>query len=48
LKNGAQEDSESKKFDDIVRKVLSVSREELKKREKAWQRKRAKKKRTKE
>jgi len=37
--------SESQKFDAAVRKILSVSRDELKKREKAWQRKRAKKKR---
>jgi hypothetical protein len=37
--------SESEKFDATVRKVLSVSREELKRREKAWKRKRAAKKR---
>jgi len=39
--------SEFKKFDDVMRKILSVSKEELKKREKAWKRKRerAKKKR---
>lgn len=38
--------SEFKKFDDAMRKILSVSKEELKKREKAWRRKReAKKKR---
>lgn len=42
------EQTESHKFDAVVRKVLTVSREELKKREKAWQRKRAKKKRPKE
>lgn len=39
--------SESEKFDGVMRKILSVSKEELKKREKAWQRKRAKKKRVK-
>ena len=33
------------KFDAVMRKILSVSKEELKKREKAWKRKRAKKKR---
>ena len=37
--------SEFQKFDAVTKKLLSVSREELKKREKAWQRKRAKKKR---
>jgi hypothetical protein len=39
--------SEFKKFDDVMRKILSVSKDELKKREKAWRRKRerAKKKR---
>jgi hypothetical protein len=39
--------SESQKFDTVMRKILSVSKEELKKREKAWRRKRerAKKKR---
>jgi hypothetical protein len=39
--------SESEKFDAVMRKILSVSKDELKKREKAWKRKRerAKKKR---
>jgi hypothetical protein len=37
--------SEGQKFDTVMRKMLSVTREELKKREKNWQRKRAKKKR---
>jgi hypothetical protein len=39
--------SESEKFDDVMRKILTVSKDELKKREKAWRRKRerAKKKR---
>jgi len=41
--------SEFQKFDDVMRKILSVSKEELKKRERAWRRKRerAKKKRAK-
>jgi hypothetical protein len=39
--------SEAEKFDAVMRKILTVSKEELKKREKAWRRKRerAKKKR---
>jgi hypothetical protein len=41
------EPSEFRKCDDVVKKVLSVSREELKKREKKWQKKRAKKKQAK-
>jgi len=32
--------SECQKFDAVMRKILSVSKEELKKREKAWRRKR--------
>ena len=36
---------ESQKFDAVMRKILSVSKVELKKREAAWKRKRAKKKR---
>jgi hypothetical protein len=32
--------SESEKFDAVMRKILSVSKEELTKREKAWRRKR--------
>jgi hypothetical protein len=43
--NEKREESESKKFDTVVRKILTVSREELKKREKEWQKKRARKKR---
>jgi len=41
------EQTEFEKFDDTVRKMLSVPREELEKREKQWKqkRKRAKKKR---
>ena len=44
-----QTPSESQKFDIVMRKILSVSKDELKKREKAWKRKRerAKKKRAK-
>jgi hypothetical protein len=39
--------SEGQKFDAVMRKILAVSKDELKKREKAWRRKRerAKKKR---
>ena len=39
--------SEAEKFDGVMRKILSVSKDELKKREKAWRKKRerAKKKR---
>jgi rRNA processing protein Gar1 len=33
--------SEGQKFDAVMRKILSVSKEELQKREKAWRRKRA-------
>jgi hypothetical protein len=41
------EPSESEKFDAVMRKILTVSKDELKKREKSWKRKRelAKKKR---
>ncbi len=41
------EPSESQKFDAVMRKILSVSKKELQKREKVWRRKRerAKKKR---
>ena len=41
------EPTEAEKFDAVVRKVLSVSHKELQKREKNWQRKRARKKRAK-
>jgi hypothetical protein len=39
--------SEAKKFDSVMRKILTVSKKELQKREKAWRKKRerAKKKR---
>ena len=39
--------TESEKFDTVMRKILSVSKEEVKKREKVWRKKRerAKKKR---
>ena len=39
--------SESEKFDRVVRKLISVSHEEIQKRDKEWRRKRAQKKRTK-
>jgi hypothetical protein len=41
--------SDAEKFDAVMQKILSVSKDELKKREKAWRRKRerTKKKRTK-
>lgn len=39
--------TEFEKFDTVVRKVLSVSREELKRRAEKWKRERAKKKRAK-
>jgi hypothetical protein len=40
-------ETDAQKFDTVMRKILTVSKEELKKREKAWKRKRerAKKKR---
>jgi len=39
--------SEFKKFDDVMRKILAVSKAELQKREKQYQRKRAQRKRAK-
>jgi hypothetical protein len=39
--------SEFEKFDDAMKKILSVSHEELQRREKEWKRKRARKKRAK-
>jgi U3 small nucleolar ribonucleoprotein component len=44
---GTDGGTEFQKFDAVMKKVLAVSKEELLKREKAWQRKRAKKKRAK-
>jgi len=41
------EPSEFEKFDATVRKVLSVSHDELKRREKAWKRNRTRRKRAK-
>ncbi len=41
----ARSPSESEKFDAVVRKLLSVSHEEIKKRDEEWRRKRAQKKR---
>jgi len=35
----------TEKFDAVMRKIISVSKDELKKREKEWRRKRAQKKR---
>jgi hypothetical protein len=46
-RNASPEPSEAEKFDTTVRKILSVSHKELQKREKAWQRKRARKKQAK-
>ncbi len=40
--------SDADKFDTVVRKMLTVSRKELQKREKAWQRRRARKKQAKD
>jgi hypothetical protein len=47
MSNRDTSQTESQKFDEVMRKILTVSKEELKKREKAWRRKRerAKKKR---
>jgi len=39
-----KETSEFNKFDTVMRKVLTISHEELQKREKEWRRKRARKK----
>jgi hypothetical protein len=39
--------NESERFDAVIRKILSVSHDELKRREQEWQRKRSKKKRAK-
>jgi U3 small nucleolar ribonucleoprotein component len=39
--------NESEKFDTVVRKILSVSHEELQRREKEWKRRQARKKRAK-
>jgi len=39
--------SEAEKFDTVVRRLLSVSHEEIKRRDKEWRRKRARKKRAK-
>ena len=40
-------ESEAEKFDTVVRRLLSVSHEEIKRRDKEWRRKRAQKKRAK-
>ncbi len=39
--------NEAEKFDTVVRRLLSVSHDEIKKRDKEWRRKRAQKKRAK-
>ena len=39
--------TEAEKFDTVVRRLLSVSHEEIQKRDKEWRRKRARKKRAK-
>jgi hypothetical protein len=44
MKPDIEANPDFQKFDNVVRKILTVSREELQKREKAWKRKRAKKK----
>ncbi len=46
-KNDPSEPTEAQKFDAVVRTLLSVSHEEIQKRDKAWRRKRAAKKRAK-
>ena len=47
MSESERERSDGQKFDAVIRRILSVSKDELKKREKAWERKRkqAKKKR---
>jgi hypothetical protein len=45
LKAPSKTSSEFQKFDTVMRKVLSVSHDELKRREKKWKEQRAKKKR---
>jgi hypothetical protein len=45
MKAETKEPTESQKFDAVVRKVLSVSYEELKARERKYKRQRARKKR---
>jgi hypothetical protein len=39
--NSKTDQSESQKFDTVMRKILSVSHDELKERERAWKRKRS-------
>jgi len=47
VNSAKDQQTETEKFDTVMRKILSVSKDELKKREKEWKRKRerAKKKR---
>jgi U3 small nucleolar ribonucleoprotein component len=47
VENMNKSQSESEKFDVVVRTLLSVSHEEIQRRDKEWHRKRAKKKRAK-
>jgi hypothetical protein len=47
MKNKNMSESESENFDAAVRKMLSVSHEEIQKRDKEWHRQRAAKKRAK-
>ncbi len=47
MKSSSQSSAEFQQFDVVMRKVLSVSHEELKRREEQWKRDRAKKKRAK-
>jgi hypothetical protein len=42
-----ENESEAQRFDSVVRKVLSVSHDELKRREKIWKRNKARRKRAK-
>ncbi len=45
--NTQKAETEAERFDTVVRKLLSVSHEEIQKRGKEWRRKRAQKKRAK-
>jgi U3 small nucleolar ribonucleoprotein component len=45
--NTQKAETEAERFDTVVRKLLSVSHEEIQKRDKEWRRKRAQKKRAK-
>jgi len=45
MKENSEQPSESQKFDTVVRKVLTVSYDELQRRERKYKRQRARKKR---